>query len=151
MSLDTKCTDAWTRWLDARLDPDHRTWRLEESEIPRLLDNLSIDGATALVLAFGAVESPETMSPRRQRREPLSRLLGTIQRGIERLWTIDGAPHEARRWSAHVYSPILERLKRTGVTASDRHCAALLLGYVAHRSQLSKGGRYSLGQMELFD
>lgn len=145
------CTEAWTRWLDARLDPEHPTWQLANSEMPRLLDCLTIDGATAVVLAFGVIESPEKMTPLRQRRAPLGRLLGTIERGIERLGTIDGAPHEARRWSAHVYSPILERLKRTGVTTADRDCAALLLRYVGHRSHRSKGGRYNLGQLELFD
>jgi hypothetical protein len=145
------CTEDWTRWLDARLDPEHPTWQLANTAMPRLLDCLSIDGATAVVLAFGVIEAPERMTPLRQSREPLDRLLGTIERGIERLGTIDGAPHEARRWSAHVYSPILERLKRTGVTTSDRDCAALLLRYVGHRSPRSKGGRYNLGQMELFD
>lgn len=142
----------WTRWLDARLDQHEPSQGLNDIEIPRLLSCMSIDGATALVLAFGIIDNPEqSISPRIQRRQPISFMSGSIQRGIERLRSIDGAPQDARLWSAHIYTPTLERLRRNGVTASDRDCAALFLSYASNRSHRSKGGRYCLGQLELFN
>lgn len=141
----------WSDWLDARLDHRDSSRSPCFSDIPRLLNHLSIHGATALVLAFGFIDDPNrSESPPKRQRRPISTTLAAIERGIERINSIDGLPHEARRWSAHVHIPALERIKRSGVTTADRECAALFLAYLSNRSHASRGGRYHRGQLELF-
>lgn len=143
--------ESWMRWLDARLDQPATSSHTEHVGIPRLLNCLSIDGATALVVAFGMIDGSDIgIQPARQQITPIGGLCAVIHRGIERLGAIDGAPQEVRRYSACVHLSALERLKRTGVATPDRDCAALLLCYLGKRSHPSRGGRHRLGQLELF-
>ncbi|WP_184414885.1 TniQ family protein [Rhodocyclus tenuis] len=140
---------AWTQWLDLRLDTTRTSESNNIAGIPPFLNNLSIDGSTSLVLAFGEHERPDD-SVSSPRKVTPSKLSAKIQRGIERLASIDGAPHEARRWSPYVHTPTLEKMKRSGITSADRRCAALLLSYVGRRSPRCHGGKQQRGQLELF-
>lgn len=144
-------TEAWTKWLDDRLARPGSDDSDESSLIPRMLNCLSIDGATALAFAFGILDRPTTTgNTSKKNARTVLYVSETLQRGLSRLAEVDGAPHLARRWSPYVHTPTLERLRRKGVTDADRNCAALMLFYTSSRSNRTNGGRHTRGQMELF-
>jgi hypothetical protein len=142
----------WTAWLNARLDGDDGGFTPEFPGVPRLLGHLSIHGASALVLAFGLIDRPGTpAAPGRRSKMALSATAAAIDRGLDRLGAIDGAPHEVCRWSDFVHAPALETLKRKGVSAADRDCAAHFLSRLTSKTRPHRAGRRSLGQLELFN
>lgn len=149
---DVSIAASWTRWLEFRLHSGDPEKIITAEHVPQFLSFLTIDGATALVLAFGLAKVPGT-SIRPKWRVPLPVVPGhaAIERGLERLQTIEGQIHQAKLWADHVDIPILERLRRTGLTAADRECARKILAYVTNPRDARRGGRYSLGQLELFD
>lgn len=142
---------SWTRWLEFRLHSGDPEKVITAEHVPEFLSFLTIDGATALVLAFGLAKDPGT-SIRPKWCVPLPVVPGhaAIERGLERLRTIEGQIHRAKLWADHVDIPILERLRRNGLTAADRECARKLLAYVTRPRDARRGGRYSSGQQELF-
>ena len=143
---------SWSKWLDTRLRQQTLTDSAADGLVPRLLDHLTIDGATAVVCAFGIRDHPTSpLNPSDVRSQPCDFLFQILERGLARLWSIDDRPQDARRLSAYVYAPILERLRRNGVSISDRNSASLLLSFTATRSHPSNGGRYNRGQLDLFD
>ncbi len=143
---------AWSEWLDTRLRQPTLTDADSEGLVPRLLDHLTIEGATAVVCAFGIRNHPSsTLSQNDIRNLSCDFLVQVVERGLARLWSIDDRPQDARRLSECVHAPILERLRRNGVSTSDRNSASLLLSFTANRSHPSNGGRYSRGQLDLFD
>lgn len=143
---------SWSKWLGTRLQQQALPNGVAEGLVPRLLDHLTLDGATAVVCAFGVRDHPTSpLNPDDIRSQPCDFLVQVVDRGLARLWSIDERPQDARRWSEYVHAPILERLQRNGVSASDRNCASLLLSFIASRSHPSHGGRYFRGQLDLFD
>lgn len=143
---------AWSKWLDSRLMQQTLPDAAAQGLVPRLLENLTIDGAFAVVSAFGIRDDPAApLNPDDLRRQPNDFLVKLVERGLARLWSIGDRPQEARRWSEYVHAPILERLRRSGVSNSDRNSASLFLSFTARRSHPSNGGRYNRGQLDLFD
>lgn len=143
---------SWSKWLDTRLRQPTLTDAAADGLVPRLLNHLTIDGATAVVCAFGIRDHPTSpLNPDDVRNQPCDFLFEVVGRGLARLWSINDRPQDARRWSEYVYAPILERLRRNGVSTSDRNSASLLLSFTASRSHPSNGGRNNRGQLDLFD
>ena len=145
----------WARWISRRLAPTRVSAREAAIQlaVPRMLDELSLDGAFRLVEAFGLLQKPDEQ-PRvaAATARSIAGAMGVIARGLERLAFIDGSLERVRDIAPQIHIAALERLRASAVDPVDASCAALLLRHVADRSDcdVDMRGRHPRGQMVLF-
>lgn len=145
----TRSALEWPAWLSLRLEGRiaHASLR---SRVPAFLDYLTIDSATALVIAFGMVADPdEHVNTTKANICGVAGLNESISRGLDRLTQIGPAFRGIRRLSRLIHTPALERLRRQGVSKKDRACASLFLTYLGSRNS-TRSVLNDDGQMEMF-
>jgi len=146
----------WTRWVALRL-----AWPLGsvveaggQLSVPKMLNEMSLDGALRLVMAFGLLQRPD-QQPRgaATAARSIEGAVGVIARGLERISLIEANLRRIRDISPQIHLDALERLRARAMCAADMNCASLLLRHVADRSDcdVDMRGRHVRGQMTLFD
>jgi hypothetical protein len=146
----------WALWVERRLTTPTATARDPglTPAVPRMLNELTLDGAFRLVVAFGLLQ--------RQADQPLAAAataratdgaIRMIVRGLERLSLIDGSLQRVRELAPQIHVAALERLRTHPADSVDANCAALLLQHLGDRSDrhVDMRGRYVRGQMTLFN
>lgn len=145
----------WAKWLADRLAASTAAVRETRNQcnVPRMLDQLSLDGAFRLVEAFGLLRSPDER-PRvaATSARSVAGVAEVLVRGLERLAMVDGSLNRVRAMSPHIHIAALERLRAQAVDPADANCAALLLRHLGDRSdrEVDMRGRHPRGQLSLF-
>lgn len=146
---------AWVDWVAARLAPSSVASRETEGllAVPRMLNELTLDGAFRLIEAFGLLQRPDEqplVAAATARSIPGA--VGLIARGLERLAHIDGRLQKVRDLAPQIHISALERLRAHAADTADANCAAVLLRHLGDRSDrdVDMRGRHARGQMVLF-
>lgn len=145
----------WAQWVSERVATSLGTSVEAEGHppVPKMLNELSLDGAFRLVEAFGmltrADEQPRAAAANAR---SVAGAVEMIARGLERLSLIDGRVHRIRDLAPQIHVAALERLRASAVEAVDSNCAALLLRHLGDRSgcHVDMRGRHPRGQLSLF-
>lgn len=145
----------WALWVARRLAPSGTPGNEARTQpsIPRILEQLTLDGAFRLVEAFGLLQKPDDPpSVAAATARSIAGAIEVICRGLERLTLIDRDVRCVRDLSAQIHVSALERLRTQAVDANDANCASVLLRHVGDRSDgdADMRGRYVRGQMTLF-
>lgn len=147
---------AWALWVRARLSTGAAPGQEDgiRVAVPRMLDELSLDGAFRLVEAFGFFEeADEQPLAAASTARSIAGAISVIVRGLERLMLIDGNLGWVRDLGPRLHIAALERLRAYAVDAADANCAALLLRNLGDCSgrDVDMRGRHARGQMALFN
>jgi hypothetical protein len=145
----------WVHWVAARLAPPSVAFPGGEGHlvVPRMLNELTLDGAFRLIEAFGLLQRPDEQPlAAAAASRSIAGAIGLIARGLERLALIDGRPHRVRALAPQIHISALERLRAHAADTVDANCAALLLRHLGDRSDcdVDMRGRYARGQLVLF-
>lgn len=145
----------WSRWVAKRLTAGTASESVTETQctVPRLLEELSLDGAFRLVEAFGFLQKPdEPPLFAAATARSVAGAVGVVDRGLERLMLIEGDVQRVRDLGPQVHLAALERLRSNATNVADANCAALLLRYLGDRGDrnIDMRGRHARGQMALF-
>lgn len=145
----------WVQWVAGRLAPSPIASREAGGHlaVPRMLNELTLDGACRLVEAFGLLQKPDEQPlVAAATARSIAGAVGLIVRGLERLAFIDGRLQRVREMAPHIHIAALERLRANAADTVDANCAAVLLRHLGDRSDcdVDMRGRYARGQMALF-
>lgn len=145
----------WVQWVAGRLAPSPVASRESGGHlaVPRMLNELTLDGAFRLVEAFGLLQKPgERPMVAAATARSIPGAVGLIVRGLERLALIDGRLQKVRDLAPQIHIAALERLRAHAADAVDANCAAVLLRHLGDRSDcdVDMRGRHARGQMVLF-
>lgn len=145
----------WVQWVAGRLAPSTVASRETGGHlaVPRMLNELTLDGAFRLVEAFGLLQKPDEQPlVASATARSIAGAVGLILRGLERLALIDGRLQNVRDLAPQIHIAALERLRAHAVDPVDASCAAVLLRHLGDRSNcdVDMRGRHARGQMALF-
>ncbi len=145
----------WAQWLAGRLDQPSGASRETEVNlaVPRMLNELTLDGAFRLVEAFGLLQRPDQQPlAAAATARSVSGVVALIVRGLERLALIEGRLQKIRDLGSQIHIAALERLRAHAADTVDAKCAGVLLRHLGDRSEcdIDMRGRYARGQMTLF-
>ncbi len=146
---------AWVDWVVARLAPSSVSSLETEVHlaVPRMLNELTLDGAFRLIEAFGLLQRPDEQAlAAAAAARSVAGAVGMVARGLERLALIDGRLPKVRELAPLIHVSALERLRSHAADAADANCAAVLLRHLGDRSdrETDMRGRHARGQMVLF-
>lgn len=134
---------SWIRWIESRLAVQDGIVHPGEFGVPDLLDKLSIDGSTRVVVAAGLLPDGNASpgAPSKLSRTSLG-MAEILTRGLNRLTGLERDFSNLPSLRPVLHIPAIERMRAQSVSQADETMAEILLGiqgYLPHGVMSGQG------------